>query len=136
MSNPGETRPWHGGRDWPRHQAEGERPGTQDGRSDERIREDVCERLSGDDGLDGSDIAVRVAAGEVTLDGTVEEGRAKRIAEEIACSCSGVVDVHNALRVVPRANDPASDADGDGDEEPTMPGMRTQTGIGSTSGRS
>lgn len=68
-------------------------------RSDDRIREDVCDRLTEDHDIDASDIDLKVEAGEVTLEGTVAERRFKWLAEEIASSCSGVVDVHNHLRV-------------------------------------
>ena len=40
-------------------------------RSDERIREDVCDRLSDDGMVDASEIEVKVSGAEVTLDGTV-----------------------------------------------------------------
>jgi hypothetical protein len=68
-------------------------------RSDERIREMVCESLSDDDQLDASHIEVTVNHGEVTLSGTVDDRRAKRDAEDCACSVSGVRDVQNVLRV-------------------------------------
>ncbi|HEY8946822.1 MAG TPA: BON domain-containing protein [Polyangiaceae bacterium] len=67
-------------------------------RSDDRIREDVCDRLSYDDEVDASDIIVTVQQGEVTLEGTVEDRRAKHRAEDIADSVNGVKDVHNRLR--------------------------------------
>lgn len=69
-------------------------------RSDERIQEDVNEALTRDPDVDASEIEVRVQNGEVTLTGTVDERRAKRRAEDVAESCSGVTDVHNQLRVV------------------------------------
>jgi len=40
-------------------------------RSDDRIREDICERLAMDHDVDASDIEVAVAEGVVTLNGTV-----------------------------------------------------------------
>jgi osmotically-inducible protein OsmY len=68
-------------------------------RSDERIRELVCESLAEDDQLDASRIEVAVQRGEVTLSGTVDDRRAKRDAEDCAYSVSGVRDVQNLLRV-------------------------------------
>ena len=68
-------------------------------RSDERIREDVCERLTMDHDVDASEIEVNVADGVVTLSGTVNERHAKRIAEDICESVAGVKDVLNQLRV-------------------------------------
>jgi hypothetical protein len=68
-------------------------------RSDERIREDVCDRLSWDDEIDATDITVVVAGGEVTLEGNVTTRHMKRLGEDIAEQVPGVVDVHNRLRV-------------------------------------
>jgi len=68
-------------------------------RSDERIRELVCESLTDDDEIDASDVAVEVRGGEVTLSGAVDDRGAKRAAEDCAYSVSGVRDVQNQLRM-------------------------------------
>lgn len=68
-------------------------------RSDERIRDDVNDRLSDDAFLDASNIDVTVSNGEVTLTGTVSERSDKRRAEDIAESVSGVKNVEVRLRV-------------------------------------
>lgn len=68
-------------------------------RSDERIREDVSDRLAEDPYVDASDIEVGVANGEVTLTGTVDSRQARRRAEDIAESVSGVSYVQNNIRV-------------------------------------
>jgi Ni/Co efflux regulator RcnB len=68
-------------------------------RSDERIREDVNERLTDHPHIDASEIEVKVSNGEITLTGTVEDRQSKRLAEDIADSVSGVREVHNQLRV-------------------------------------
>jgi hypothetical protein len=68
-------------------------------RSDDKIREDVNDRLTSDDRIDASDIEVTVTAGTVVLDGSVDSRRDKRVAEDIADSVSGVWDVHNHLRI-------------------------------------
>jgi osmotically-inducible protein OsmY len=67
-------------------------------RSDARIREDVCDRLSWDDEVDASDIVVTVSQGEVTLEGTVPDRHSKRRSEDIAEDVMGVKDVHNRLK--------------------------------------
>src|SRR6185436_16341055 len=67
-------------------------------RSDERIREDVCDRLSDDDEIDASDITVSVSDGEVRLEGTVLDRHSKHRAEDVAEAVSGVRDVTNSLR--------------------------------------
>jgi len=69
-------------------------------RSDDRIREDVCDRLSVDDEVDASEIEVRVENGEVTLVGTVQTRSMKHQAEDLAEAVPGVNDVHNQLRVL------------------------------------
>jgi hypothetical protein len=68
-------------------------------RSDDRIREDVSERLYADDHVDASEITITVQDGEVTLSGAVETRRMKHHAEDIADAVPGVKDVHNHLRV-------------------------------------
>ncbi len=68
-------------------------------RSDERIREDVSDRLSDSHDVDASDIDVKVSGGEVTLSGQVNSKSEKRRAEDIAESVSGVNNVQNHLRV-------------------------------------
>jgi len=69
-------------------------------RSDERIREDVNDRLTDDPHVDASDIEVAVQNREVTLSGTVHSRFERRHAEDIAESVTGVVHVQNNLRVV------------------------------------
>lgn len=68
-------------------------------RSDDRIREDVCEALSQHGQLDAREIEVQVQGGEVTLSGSVDSRQAKRMAEDAADDCPGVRDVHNQIRV-------------------------------------
>jgi osmotically-inducible protein OsmY len=68
-------------------------------RSDDRIREDVCDRLADDPMLDATEIEVTVNQGEVTLSGSVRERADKRRAEDMIERISGVREVHNALRV-------------------------------------
>lgn len=68
-------------------------------RSDERVRDDVNDRLSDDAHVDASDIEVTVAEGEVTLGGQVQNRFAKRHAEDIAERVLGVRHVQNNLRV-------------------------------------
>ena len=72
-------------------------------RLDERIREDVCDRLTEDWAVDASDISVSVASGEVTLEGHVDSRQAKRRAEDCVERISGVGHVQNNLRVRDRA---------------------------------
>jgi osmotically-inducible protein OsmY len=68
-------------------------------RSDERIKEDVNDRLTDDGSLDATDIEVEVNDREVTLSGTVNSRFDKRRAEDLAESVSGVTHVQNNIRV-------------------------------------
>lgn len=68
-------------------------------RSDDRIREDISDRLTDDAWLDASDIEVIVSECEVTLVGTVPDRDSKRRAERLAEDISGVKNVQNNLRV-------------------------------------
>jgi len=68
-------------------------------RPDERIREDINDRLTESPEVDATEIAVRVENGEVTLTGIVDNRRAKSIAEDLAENVAGVKDVHNQIRV-------------------------------------
>lgn len=68
-------------------------------RSDDRIREDVNDRLTDDPYIDASEIDVTVSNCEVTLSGTVGDRRTKRRAEDMAETISGVRHVQNNLRV-------------------------------------
>jgi BON domain len=68
-------------------------------RSDERILEDVHERLTLDPHLDASEIGVVVKDREVTLSGNVASRADKRRAEDIAEDVSCVVHVQNNVRV-------------------------------------
>lgn len=69
-------------------------------RSDERILEDACDRLTEDRDVDARNITVSVQEGELTLSGTVSDKRAKREAEDCVDNVSGVSHVQNNLRVV------------------------------------
>jgi hypothetical protein len=68
-------------------------------RSAERLKEEVCERLTEHGWVDASDIEVDVRDGEVTLRGTVPDRRMKRMAADLADEIRGVDDVHNEIRV-------------------------------------
>lgn len=70
-------------------------------RGDERIREDVCDRLTDDHRVDASDIEIQIRKGEVTLSGSVRSREEKRYAEDIVERVSGVRDVSNHLKVKP-----------------------------------
>ncbi len=76
-------------------------------RSDERVREDVNDKLTYDPDVDASDIVVSVRDCDVTLDGTVASRHEKRRAEDCAESIRGVRNVQNNLRIESRAAEAA-----------------------------
>jgi osmotically-inducible protein OsmY len=89
-----------------RRQMDARRPGNFRGlgpkgytRTDDRIKEDVNDRLTDDYALDASDVDVQVDDGDIVLSGTVESRYEKRRAEDLAESVSGVGNVENRIRV-------------------------------------
>lgn len=68
-------------------------------RSDERIREEIIDRLTDDPWVDAVEIETDVKNREVILTGTVNDKSGKRRAEDIAESVSGVANVENKLRL-------------------------------------
>lgn len=68
-------------------------------RSDERIREDVCDRLYQDGRVDASEIDVKVEGNEVVLSGSVRSREEKRRAEDLVENIMGVRHVENRIRV-------------------------------------
>lgn len=70
-------------------------------RSDDRLREAVCERLAHRDHLDVSEVTVDVQSGVVTLEGHVIDRRMKYEIEDIVDDTFGVSDVVNRLHVRP-----------------------------------
>jgi hypothetical protein len=68
-------------------------------RTDARLREEVCDRLTDDHRVDATAIEVRVEDGVVYLRGTVADREQKRRAERIAERAHGWMDVMNELRI-------------------------------------
>lgn len=93
-------------------------------RSDDRILEDACDRLTEDGEVDARNIQVTVQGGELTLDGTVEDRRHKRRAEDVVHDISGVGHVQNNLRMTGNVR---SDHDRTDTDEPTTSERNTGT---------
>lgn len=68
-------------------------------RSDDRIKEDINDRLTDYPYIDASDIEIEVSSGEVVLTGNVDTRYEKRLAEDIVEDISGVRNVENRIRV-------------------------------------
>jgi osmotically-inducible protein OsmY len=99
----------YGTQGWQEPSGEGQQYGSEQGmhrgkgpknfqRSDERIKELLCERLHDDPHIDASEVTVNVQGGKVTLEGTVDSRRTKNAIEDVA-EQFGVQDVQNNLRV-------------------------------------
>ncbi len=108
-------------------------------RSDDRIREDVCELLTRHGEIDASEMDVEVRGATVLLRGTADSGRTRRLAEELVEEIPGVQDVQNELRVsrTSRSSDAMTDSgtfarDRGASRESTIPAYGT--GVASTSG--
>ncbi|MCO4891507.1 BON domain-containing protein [Cupriavidus sp. WGtm5] len=70
-------------------------------RGDDRVHDEVCDRLAHAHELDVSEVTVRVQDGLVTLEGHVGDRRSKYDIEAIAERVFGVQDVINHIRVRP-----------------------------------
>jgi len=68
-------------------------------RSDDRLREDISERLMMADSVDSSDVSVSVKDCKVTLEGRVPDRRMKHAIEDLVDNCPGVQDIDNRIRV-------------------------------------
>lgn len=68
-------------------------------RSDERLREDISERLMEARYIDSSDVTVEVSGAKVVLEGTVPQRRMKHAIEDLVDACPGVQDIDNRIRV-------------------------------------
>lgn len=138
-----EVQSWFGDRDAERRRQQDQmRSGEHRGRgpsgyrrSDERIREDVNDRLSDDSWLDASSIEVQVKDGEVTLSGTVHDRRDKRHAEDLAERVSGVNHVQNNLRVKTTSHGLSTSGSGQSHSGTTTTGSTTTTGQTATGGQ-
>ena len=68
-------------------------------RSDERLKEVICEKLTDDPMIDASEIDIEVTGQIVKLTGTVDDRSTKYEVEELIERCGGVKDIDNQLRV-------------------------------------
>jgi osmotically-inducible protein OsmY len=67
--------------------------------ADERIWEEVRDRLMGHPDIDATEVEIEVEEAEVTLVGRVDTREGKWLAEEVSRAVPGVQDVHNRLKV-------------------------------------
>ena len=96
-------------------------------RSDERLKEDISERMYANDAYDTSEVSVEVDNGVVTLDGTVDDRQTKYMIEEMVDNIPGVKDVDNRLRVN-RGGGEQWQSEGSGTSGTSMLGATRSTG--------
>jgi hypothetical protein len=68
-------------------------------RTDERIREDVCDALTEHGHIDPRSVTLEVIRGDVHLAGEVSSAAMRGLIEDVAGSVPGVRGIHNALAV-------------------------------------
>jgi hypothetical protein len=68
-------------------------------RSDERLKEDISERLMEAYDIDSSEVTVEVQGAKVILEGTVPSRHMKHAIEDLVDACPGVQDIENSVRV-------------------------------------
>ena len=95
-------------------------------RSDERLKEDISERMYANERWDTGDVTVDVDNGVVTLDGTVDDRQTKYMLEEMVDNVPGVKDVENRLRV--RRGGEQWQSEGSGTSGTSMLGSTSSTG--------
>ncbi|HEX6965655.1 MAG TPA: BON domain-containing protein [Gemmatimonadaceae bacterium] len=98
-------------------------------RADDRIEDDINDRLTAHPWIDATDIEVDVADGVVSLTGTVNSRDAKYAAEELSETVYGVDEVENLLRVQPAGQQGAGrPAEGQHGEERQGAGQEASRG--------
>jgi hypothetical protein len=68
-------------------------------RSDDRLREEIIDKLLQQSDIELDEIEVDVSGGRVTLSGGIEDRRTKHQIEDIVDSVWGVKDIANNLRI-------------------------------------
>jgi osmotically-inducible protein OsmY len=107
-------------------------------RSDDRIKEDICERLSDDPLIDASDVSIEAKQGIVTLTGSVDSRQLKHRIEDMIECCSGVKDVENRLTVKSgtQSASRSSSSSASGSSTTGSSGSTTSASAGGTAGSS
>jgi osmotically-inducible protein OsmY len=68
-------------------------------RSDERLKEIICDRLTEDPFIDASHLTIDVRNCEVTVQGAVQVRQQKYAIEDLIADVSGVTEIHNHVSV-------------------------------------
>jgi hypothetical protein len=73
-------------------------------RTDQRMREDICDQLMRTGHIDSSDVTVEVSGATVQLAGSVPVRWMKHVIENLADACPGVQDIENRISVKKRSS--------------------------------
>jgi osmotically-inducible protein OsmY len=106
-------------------------------RTDDRLKELICECLMEDPNIDASEVTIEVSGSVVTLSGTVDDRHTKYRIEEAAESVGGVRDINNQLRVQPQSSwqsqsGSQGQSSGTGSEASSARSSGSSTGTGSS----
>jgi hypothetical protein len=99
-------------------------------RSDERLREDISERLMMADSIDSSEVMVTVKDGKVTLEGSVTTRHMKHEIEDLVDACPGVQDIDNRIRVERESASSRNETSGQGQRASGQSGSSNLSGSG------
>jgi osmotically-inducible protein OsmY len=99
-------------------------------RSDDRLKELICEKLTDDPTIDASEISVEVTSQIVKLRGTVDDRSTKYEVEELIERCGGVTDIDNQLRVRSGSSQASQRGSQGGPMEASGSGTSQMTGSG------
>jgi len=102
-------------------------------RSDERLKEDISERLYATEHIDSSEVTIQVSSGVVTLEGSVHDRHSKFMIEDMVDSVPGVKEVDNKLRIS-RGED-SHEHGSQGGSSTSMPGRSSSSSGSSSSGK-
>jgi BON domain len=104
-------------------------------RSDERLKEDISERLMQSHDVDSSEVTIAVMAGKVTLEGTVPDRYMKHYIEDLVDACPGVQDIENRIRVDATSGMSTQTGTTTTGTTTTTSAQSTASGLGSNGGR-
>jgi osmotically-inducible protein OsmY len=102
-------------------------------RSDERLKEDISERLMELHHIDSSDVSIDVRGAKVVLDGTVPSRHMKHAIEDLVDACPGVQDIDNRVRVANQSMRQSQGTQSQGTHNQSPTGSSAGTGIGAGS---
>jgi len=101
-------------------------------RSDERIYDEICDRLSQGGHFDVSDVEIKVEDGEVTLEGSLDNRSDKHRIEMLADSVMGVKEITNQIKI---KNTKGASSSSDSENSRSGSSTNKPRSIGSTSNR-